>query len=201
MKYDKKVWMERIRSRSDISGYITHLTRETDEMSSVDVLMKILKDKKLIGSNKDGYIRGKSQAVCFQDSPLHGVAQNINHEILNNEKLGGKIRYRATGLLFHKAYVYYRGGRPVIYDNEDYFNTMPEDQQWRFVSYNLSDPRNVIDWTHEREWRIKGDFSFVYSEVQVILPGPKSYRKFIKEIDRDILESLGGIITLGSVIS
>lgn len=34
---------------------------------------------------------------------------------------------------------------------------------------NLEDRQNIIDWTHEREWRVKGDFEFELPQVYVLL--------------------------------
>lgn len=58
----------RIRSRSDISAFLTHLTRPTETRSSIEVLIEILSQKKLIlGSGREGYVI-KDKAVCLQDS-------------------------------------------------------------------------------------------------------------------------------------
>jgi hypothetical protein len=201
MKYTNKLWIERMRSRSDISRYLTHLTRGTDEMGQLEVLLKILNEKALIGSRNDGFIRGENSAVCFQDAPLHGIAQNINHEMINREKLGGKERYRPIGLMFTKSFVYKKGGRPVIYDDEEFFKILPKEEQWRFVSFKMNDPNNIIDWTHEREWRIKGDFTFSYKDTHIILPSVNTYRSFIKKVDPEVLENIKGIITLETVFT
>ena len=80
MEYTQKLWTERMWSRSDMSMYVAHLTRETEELTSLDVLIKILNDKKIKGSTNSGFIRGSEKAVCFQDAPLNGLSQNVRHE-------------------------------------------------------------------------------------------------------------------------
>ena len=121
MGYDLEEWLKRFENRSDITTTLTHLTREQvsedgNVLSSVGVLLKILKERKINGSTGKGYIHGKCPAVCFQDAPAYGVGQNILHEETYRKELGGKIRYSANGLIFLKRYVYKKGGRPVFYD-------------------------------------------------------------------------------------
>jgi len=65
MKYNEKKWRKRYLNRSDITLTLTHLTRETKDMTSVEVLIKILSDRTIIGSNCNGYIHGPNRAVCF----------------------------------------------------------------------------------------------------------------------------------------
>ena len=106
--------------------------------------------------------------------------------------------------MFPKPYIYRRGGRPVIYDNtEDAKNYLPSHELWRVVRLELSDDTNVIDWTHEREWRIPDDFKFEISQATVILPNTNAYKNFInlcRSINHiDILNEIRGIVTLNAV--
>ena len=80
---------------------------------------KILTERKIVGSNKNGFIIGNERAVCFQDIPLYGVCQNTFHEQENRAELGGSIRYNPIGLTFEKEYVFLKGGRPVLYEQKD----------------------------------------------------------------------------------
>lgn len=52
-------------TRSDMSSYVTHLTRKTEENNAIEILIKIINDSKLIGSSNKGYIQGKNRATCF----------------------------------------------------------------------------------------------------------------------------------------
>jgi hypothetical protein len=201
MPYNLATWLKRIRSRSDISAYVTHLTRETDDLKAVDVLIKILKEQKIIGSNSNGFIQGSDRAVCFQDAPLYGIAQNLLHEQWYREELGGKVRYRPFGLSFEKTYVFKRGGRPVIYEQKDIAQEKFANELWRVVTFDLSDPDRITDWTHEREWRVKGDFHFSLEAATVLLTNKKAYSSFIEKVDSDILKRIGGIVVLDHVLS
>jgi hypothetical protein len=58
--------------------------RKEEGKSPLDVLFEILKDKTIKGSTNSGYISGSDPAVCFQDAPLNGIAQNIRPLIRSN---------------------------------------------------------------------------------------------------------------------
>ena len=209
MGYDLKKWVNRMKSRTDLSAYTYHLTKsELNEkgevtMESLDRLLKIIKEKKLIGSNtQSGFITGNRKAVCFQDAPISGITQNIMHEQDFREDLGGKVRYLAFGLAFSKVYIFQEGGRPVLYEKKEIAKEiLPRNEWWRIVNFDLDDEDNLIDWTHEREWRLPLDeFHFDLSFAIVILPNEHMYRKFIEKVPSEDLKSIKGIIQAGAVI-
>lgn len=35
---------------------------------------------------------------------------------------------------------------------------------------DLSNSDNIVDWTHEREWRVPKEIVFEYSQCEIILP-------------------------------
>jgi len=64
---------------------------------------------------------------------------------------------------------------------------------------DLSDPNIIIDWSHEREWRIKGDFKFEYDEISVIVGCQESKEKFIEYYNKsnsELLDRIKGIVVL-----
>lgn len=212
MGYNKKQWTRRIAERTDMSSYVVHLTRAeengTGEKTAMGVLLKILAEQKLIGSStQSGFIVGDRTAVCFQDAPLSSICQNTFYEQKYKEKnKSAKTRYNPIGLMFPKTYVYAKGGRPVIYDKtSEAKNYLPQHQWWRIVNFDLSNEDNIIDWTHEREWRVPGDFNFDLSQVTVLLVKESSYKQFLHECrklqsDIDILESISGVVVLSTVL-
>ncbi|PFJ80495.1 DUF2971 domain-containing protein [Bacillus cereus] len=207
MGYTKKQWGERYSQRSDMSTYLIHLTKgvydENGEQinSALEVLNKILNDKKIVGSTTEsGYIIGKNKAVCFQDMPLSGVCQNILFEQERTEQRSQR-RYVAAGLAFSKDYIYSKGGRPVFYEQKDIAKELlDEDEWWRIVNLNLDDSNNYIDWTHEREWRLKGDFEFDLREAVILLGNGKAYRAVANHIDSEILKQVAGINMMSPII-
>jgi len=209
MKYDKDKWLDRLAARSDISGSLTHLTRQGyidgKKVSSIQILIKILKEGKIDGSTtSSGFICGDTPAVCFQDAPIYSICQNIYTEQEFRKISSTRTRYVGVGLLLPKPYVYSRGGRPVVYDDTDVAKKYLErDHWWRIVRFDLSNTDSYIDWTHEREWRVPNEINFRLKAATVIVPTERAYKEFIskcEEIDRlDIVKEIKGIITLNKV--
>lgn len=199
-----KEWRNRIVRRTDFSCDLTHLTKSNGNNNSLDVLIKILKDKKLVGGS--GYVCGDTPVVCFQDIPLNSLSENILYEQTLQKKNPEQLhRYDAFGLRFSKTFIYRQGGRPVIYeDTEIAKKFLPKEEYWRIVKLDLSNDDNVIDWTHEREWRVKESLEFDWSDVEIVLSQEHSLQKFIKKCKEndieDVLEKVKGIITLKSLI-
>lgn len=199
---DDEKWRKRITNRNDLVARITHLTKAKGDKTAFDNLWKILTDKKIIGSGKTGFIVGDKTACCFQEVPLDAIAENLLYEDIE----GKKTRYSAFGIRVHKGDVYRVGGRPVIYGNtEELKSILPSDQYWRIVNMNLTDSNNLIDWSHEREWRVPGDFELDYNRIEIIVESQEYYKKFVKKcIDEEkteILKEINGIITLNSIYS
>ena len=202
MAYNKEIWKKRHRHRSDISIYITHLTKETEELDTFQVLRKILAEKKIVGSNRNGYIIGNATAVCFQDIPLYGVCQNTFHEQMNHTELGRIVRYRPIGLTFEKEYLFRKGARPVLYERKEVAKQiLPEAEWWRIVNYDLSNDNSIIDWTHEREWRIKGDLDFELNQVILIMPHGMNNSVLKETFGDEILNNIKGIVTLDPILT
>lgn len=193
-------WVKRIKERSDMVTRVTHLTKENDDDEAFENLWKILNDKEIKGSGANGFINGKRKAVCLQELPLSAIAENLMYEQVLNDK----IRYSSFGVRFNKAFIYRMGGRPVIYENKEHMKALlNEEEYWRIVDLDLSDKEKIVDWTHEREWRVPDKLPFKYTHIEVIVANDKYYRKFVKRcIDEDrtdILVEIHGIITLNSV--
>lgn len=209
--YNHDKWRKRLRNRNDMSTYLTHLTKEYNgghdgfPMTDVERLLKILRDRKLLGS-KTGYINSGTPVVCFQESPIYDIAQNVEYEMLNKEELGGKNRYAPVGLTLSKKFVFSKGGRPVIYERPEIINdnkcfpAIKDDALWRVVSLDLTENDFFIDWTHEREWRVKGDVDFTLDEVSVILADRYKYREFISKVDEAIVKQINGIVVLENIV-
>ena len=199
---DHTIWRNRLNNRNDMAARITHLTRGHDVHDAFKNLWKILVDKKLNGSGNSGFINGGRKAVCLQELPLSAIAENLRYE----EILSDKIRYSPFGIRFHKMFIYNKGGIPVIYENKEIMKKLlPENGYWRIVDLDLTDPKSFVDWTHEREWRVPGELSFSYNNIEVIVKDSSYYRKLVEQCIKtkrtDILVDIRGIITLDSVYS
>ena len=208
-----KEWGKRISHRTDISMGLVHLTKGDNGLGPLSVLMKILEEKTIVGStNKTvdghsrGFICGNDPVVCFQDVPLYSLSENILWEQqLHSQIPESPIRYSPFGLRFDKRYIFRNGGRPVIYEKTNIAKTfLPKNEYWRIVRLDLENDDNIIDWTHEREWRIKGDFRFEPNEVEILLSDQYSLKKFYKYCKENDMENLlneiKGIVILKSLV-
>ena len=147
--------------RPDIGPTLTHFTRATAEMSAFNVLLKILRDRYLIGTS--AYTRGGTKCVCFTEAPLEVVQDGLRG-------VDGRERYSTYGIQIPKSHVFRLGGRPVIYQTESEFRILPPSLQWRHVRFDLCTDRPV-DFTWEREWRVQTErFDFSDQDVIVVVP-------------------------------
>jgi len=202
--YNKEIWRRRLAERNDLTTQLTHLTKAEKDEHLTGILISILSQRCIEGSEST-FIYGEKTAVCFQDAPLSGICQNVYfEEKYRKENPEAKRRYSACGLMFRKPYVFSKGGRPVIYDRiEDAKEYINKDEWWRIVPLNFTDRDNIVDWTHEREWRVPGDFKFPVKEATVLLPDDQIYRNFIGECREElptILQQLRGIIVMNNVL-
>jgi hypothetical protein len=115
MGYTRTDWAKRLAERVDLTASLVHLTRGTDdpERSSLDILMKILEEKKLYGSDtSSGFIVGSRKAVCFQDVPLYSAVENVYFEQkMRKANPAWKKRY-GDGHILQEG-VHLRQGRPA----------------------------------------------------------------------------------------
>ena len=200
---EQEKWRGRITYRSDLVARLTHLTGKhvDSDDDAYDLLWKILTDKVLIASGSQGYIIGETKAVCFQEVPLTALAENLLYE----NQLGRKS-YSWFGLRVNKGWLFQQGGLPVIYGPKNELKgTLHQNDYWRIVNMNLEKPDEIIDWSHEREWRHPDDLQFQWEDIEIILKSHKYYRKFVEQCisdnQTDMLKSIRGIIILDSVLS
>lgn len=204
---EQKAWRDRLNFRSDLVARVAHLTGRgaANDDKAFDTLWKILDEKRLLASGHGGdkgFIIGSTKAVCFQEVPLSAIAENVFFSV----SLNIETAYRGFGIRVNRGNLYLQGGRPVIYGEKEKLTTMlPGDQHWRIVSMDLEKPDDIVDWTHEREWRIPGDFLFEWSDIEVLVRNHNYYGRFVErcfdEGKTDLLKSVHGIIPLDSVIS
>ncbi len=133
--------------RSDISENLIHFTRDETEEKAFLRLEKILADGFLLGSNR--LIRGGFNCVCFSEAPI----ENLESGLVNPDYYSS---YSPFGIMVPKKWLFALGGRPVIYEPDSEFNSLPDSHKWRHMRYE-PDLEPPIDFTWEREWRIHTD--------------------------------------------
>lgn len=169
--------------RIDHCENLIHFTKGEDKSldyeSAYQNLKRIIKSRELKGSNE--MIIGGHRCVCFTESPVRCLT--------NNGQLDSKYfsRYTPFGLQYCKRDVFRNGGRPVIYSTKEEakiqkFNTHIN---WRYVSYN-PDLEGKLDFTWEREWRIKKEKVPVNPElVKLVFPNIDWINRFIEEHEKE----------------
>jgi hypothetical protein len=196
-----------------MTAVLSHLTKPKGRVETTDEhlvnelatenLLAILKGGILRGSTRaGGFIVGDRPAVCFYDAPLLALAQNVRYDVdaYLNADGKAKLRHCGAGLTFVKSSIYGSGGRPVIYDEtETAKQFLPADLHWRIVGYNpLRDP--PVDWTHEREWRVPGDFDFRSEDFGVLLPDAISFKYFMDSCPQELIGRIRAINVLSFVL-
>lgn len=143
-------------SRNDLSQWLVHFCKPTllttgITLNPFEALKNILKSHKLFSSKRESITRYAPEgATCFYDIP-----PMLYQQVVETNPNGR----RGYGIIIGKTSFWAMGGRPVIYtDNTNAF-IWPENERFKLVYTNLS-RNNPNDWTHEREWRMKGDLDF-----------------------------------------
>ncbi|TOQ56013.1 hypothetical protein CGG91_24170, partial [Vibrio parahaemolyticus] len=73
----------------------------------------------------------------------------------------------------------------------------------RIVNFNLASDENIIDWTHEREWRCPNEFKFNLNEVTLLVTNPTMYKMFINQCEERGLshhKDIKGIVVLNELV-
>lgn len=185
--------------RDDISTKLIHLTRDTIEIElddpdrtipASDKFMNIVKTETLLGGT--GGIRGGFRCVCFSEAPIGKLAQLFSVYTDPNKK----FRYAPLGVMVDKKWLFYQGGRPVIYQPEEEYDCLPDSHKYRHVRYEPhDDPDKNKDFTWEREWRIqKDELKLEPEKTTLVVPTRQWERKFIEEV----LDSMKRISMVGS---
>jgi hypothetical protein len=157
--------------RGDLSECLVHLTRAVTHSAAAQAFLQIIKSRQLIGSSRD--IRGASKCVCFSEAPISILVQALS---LPPEE---GMRYAPFGVMVRKQWLFAQGGRPVIYQPEEEFELLHEQQRFRHVRY---DPNKEQDYTWEREWRVRTDILPLNpAEVTFVVPTRAWEERFLKE--------------------
>jgi len=148
-------------TRFDISEKLIHFTSGESPNDAFGRLRAIIGERHLIAGNR--MIRGGYRCVCFTEAPLAAFADAFVSRV-------PFTRYSQFGLMFDKSWVYDRGGRPVIYQPDTDFSILPEELRWRHVRFEPNG-QHIIDFTWEREWRIRCDeLPFSPAEAVIVVP-------------------------------
>ncbi|HSW69785.1 MAG TPA: hypothetical protein VLI69_06525 [Gammaproteobacteria bacterium] len=184
------------RLSSDCSYLLTHLIRKNNKDILTDndaskILQLILninnhsKNPMLIGGNIGWYgacgsaklyqpytndhflAPTETKGVCFTDSTLAGLRAHR------------KVFQTKHGLAFDREFLYQQGANPCLNIRDSLLRQEIDkappgkyNHVYNFIPQEIAGFVNIIhesfDSTHEREWRILGNFDFIYSDIKFI---------------------------------
>lgn len=163
--------------RRDLGNLLFHFTRAVPaddgflsgktlpKTSAFSALFEILKDGQLRGSN--GCIKGGDNCICFTEAPISEIVSLFNLAKITVQ--GGEVpRYEPYGIAVSKKWLFKQGGRPVIYQPASEYEAPPDELKHRHVTY---DPTKGIDFTWEREWRVKAS-ALTLNPVEALIVVP-----------------------------
>ena len=171
--------------RPDMTPFLVHLTKNTrrdDGCSAYDNLVNILKEGEIWASNSaKGFIKGPNPATCFMDIPF----ASLKHVLTKGNRDPKSPRYEPYGIVVTKQFAYRNGCRPVLYLSNDELDVLgvPADELWRVVRLEGMEGSD-INWLHEREWRIRGDFPLPDNAYAAIVHTTEEARKLTARIRR-----------------
>jgi hypothetical protein len=161
--------------RDDVSDKLVHLTKGTGSDAAkhreeaAAILVNILDQRKLVGGT--GFIKGSHKCVCFSEAPIGKLAHIL--AIKENEK----FKYQPYGIIVGKRWLFEKEGRPVIYGPDADYAILPDTMKHRHVRFDLG--KQDIDYTWQREWRIKTDtLQIAPPDVTVVVPDRSAKEAF-----------------------
>ena len=149
-------------SRIDISPDLIHFTSGENYEDAFKRLQNIVDERRLIAGTR--CIKGKYACVCFSEAPLITLPGGL----VNEQYYSG---YSPFGIMVSKQWLFPQGGRPVIYESDQEYDDLSETHRWRHVRYELRENFYPIDFTWEREWRIRCDhLEFNETSAKIVVP-------------------------------
>lgn len=159
-------------ARTDISNFLIHFTKGESLEDAFQNLSKIVREQTLIGSGT--FIKGNIPCICFSEAPL----TNLSDGLVNPNYYS---RYSPFGILVTKKWLFRLGGRPVIYESDEEYHSLPDTHKWRHMLYDpCGNP--PVDFTWEREWRIQCEYlQFKKNNASIVLPNENWANRLINE--------------------
>ena len=174
--------------RHDTSHALIHLTGNRGNVTALNALISILHEGQIRGSGKSGFIKGNQKASCFTEMPLSSISEFVSLSKKTNHP------YEYYGITLHKQLGWQRGLRPVIYLPDDEAYWIPIDERWRHVRQD-----NSVDFSHEREWRAKGDFVLTGIGFYVIVPDVLDERAIRTGLSEIALQHICGFLHMNTL--
>lgn len=186
-----------INSRNDLSSSLTHLTKDCNGYKAKENLISILTAKKIEARNPDCFQKHKLlegmesafKVLSFTETPYEELKNVVNVPFKR------KIELKGYGVAFSREEIIRSKGVPVYYlyqkEQQTFFSELMDTyiEQVRQHGMNESDPLLSIlpyikevsereDFHWEREWKIRGDFSFTNTPTILVPTKEEAYEIF-----------------------
>ena len=200
---------EVLAKRDDISNFLVHLTRDTENGTARENLLSMLRDLEIKAFNhhcyfsprlkkEDDVLQENFHVVCFTETPLDKI-----HHLLDISNR--KVELKPYGLVFLKDRVKERRGNPVfyVYDENRPLKRFLMEKYFEFLDFYKSSGglndfhtlgafvnivKNGHDFHWEREWRVKGSFKFKLHEVFAVIAPEDDHDALRSEIQLEDIE-------------
>lgn len=171
---------------NDMSEYVVHFTKKTDESDVASVCKLILAQKVILAKKSWGTDKSQIEcpkSVCFTEVPLHELRRFIS-------------KYGEFGIGFRKEHIVGKGGGPIMYAysetrQSEIFKNLArntrgnkDDPIWKLAPF-VDHPGKTagvgsyfFEW--EREWRHIGDLEFSESDPAFFI-FPEENHKYFRE--------------------
>ena len=183
--------------REDVTPYLYHMIKFGEESKPLEVLCSILEQETLIGSGNSGFVCGDKKVVCFQALPIREQIRNYLYSHFGEDNYPWH-KFSLFGVGFSKEYLYHKGCRPVIYEDKNKAKQMlKKDDYWRIV--NLTYGGKIVDWTHEREWRLpvgEEGFKFDLNQAVIIVPNKGHFNSINERFGGEFEDRVKRVITV-----
>jgi len=163
--------------RPDLTDDLIHIIRGYGLSDAYQKLLDIIRTRTILGSNR--CIRGGYTCVCFSEAPIDCFKVHFREPGINQN------HFQPFGITVPKRWLFDLGGRPVIYSPDSEYDGLPESYRWRHVRFEpTSTPK--VDFTWEREWRIKSnELRISENNAKIFLPTVEYARHLFHWYERD----------------
>lgn len=170
-------------NRPDFSVYLSHFTKDgdfchTEQTAEVDTFRKMTAFQRLCSILSMKEIKTSvmpwtnTQGLCFTECPWSSLLIHTR-------------QYSSYGIGFTKEFIYKNNGAPVLYMRKKFMNTLQRTIKDKkalqeilamatpyspsFETRSMRKQIKMVDYTHEREWRMVNNLGFEYADVAFII--------------------------------
>lgn len=183
MKQQNKPKQLNRKNRPDFSNYLSHFTKDgdfchTEQDIDVDAIRKMTALQRLCSILKNKVIKTSimpwtnTQGACFTECPWSSLLIHTQ-------------QYSPYGIGFTKKFIYSKNGAPVFYMRKKIMNALTRTITNKkalldilsmvtpfspiYETKSMRKQIKLVDYTHEREWRITADLNFTYEDIAFII--------------------------------